>query len=250
MERLLAEKRDITLNELRLGLLGEGVLVGRSSIDRYLKARGLTRKKKTAHAVEQERPDVAAARAAWREEQPDLNPARIVFIDETGASTNMAPRYGPCLKGQRLVASVPHGHWKMTTFVAGLRHDRIDAPCVIDGPMNGELFRAYVEQFLAPTLSPGDIVVMDNLPAHKVKGVAEAIKAQGAELRYLPPYSPDLNPIEQMFAKLKALLRKAAARSVDKLWDAIGLLLDAFSATECANYLRNSGYGPSQRETL
>ena len=162
----------------------------------------------------------------------------------------MARRYGRCLKGQRLIASVPQGHWKMTTFVAGLRHDRIDAPCVIDGPMNGELFRAYIEQFLAPTLSPGDIVVMDNLPAHKVKGVAEAIAARGAELRYLPPYSPDLNPIEQMFAKLKALLRKAAARSVDKLWGTIGLLLDAFSVTECANYLRNSGYGPSQREML
>ena len=174
----------------------------------------------------------------------------MVFIDETGASTKMARRYGRCPKGQRLTMAVPHGHWKTTTFLAALRHDRIDAPCVIDGPMNGELFRAYVEQFLAPTLSPGDIVVMDNLPAHKVKGVAEAITARGAELRYLPPYSPDLNPIEQLFAKLKALLRKAAARSVDKLWDTIGLLLDAFSPTECANYLRNSGYVPSQREML
>lgn len=172
----------------------------------------------------------------------------MVFIDETGASTKMARRYGRCPKGQRLTMAVPHGHWKTTTFLAALRHDRIDAPGVIDGPMNGELFRAYVEQFLAPTLSPGDIVVMDNLPAHKVKGVAEAITARGAELRYLPPYSPDLNPIEQLFAKLKALLRKAAARSVDKLWDTIGLLLDAFSPTECANYLRNSGYVPSQRE--
>ena len=174
----------------------------------------------------------------------------MVFIDETGASTKMARRYGRCPKGQRLTMAVPHGHWKTTTFLAALRHDRIDAPCVIDGPMNGELFRAYVEQFLAPTLSPGDIVVMDNLPAHKVKGVAEAITARGAELRYLPPYSPDLNPIEQLFAKLKALLRKAAARSVDKLWDTIGLLLDAFSPTECANYLKNSGYVPSQREML
>ena len=174
----------------------------------------------------------------------------MVFIDETGASTKMARRYGRCPKGQRLTMAVPHGHWKTTTFLAALRHDRIDAPCVIDGPMNGELFRAYVEQFLAPTLSPGDIVVMDNLPAHKVKGVAEAITARGAELRYLPPYSPDLNLIEQLFAKLKALLRKAAARSVDKLWDTIGLLLDAFSPTECANYLKNSGYVPSQREML
>ena len=146
--------------------------------------------------------------------------------------------------------SVPHGHWKTTTFVAGLRHDRIDAPCVIDGTMTGETFRAYVEQFLAPVLAPGDIVIMDNLPAHKVAGVAEAIAARGAELRYLPPYSPDLNPIEQMFAKLKALLRKAAARSIDKLWDTIAMVLSAFSATECANYLRNSGYGPSQREML
>lgn len=155
----------------------------------------------------------------------------------------MARRYGRCLKGERLVAAVPHGHWKTTTFLAALRHDRIDAPCVIDGPMTGELFLAYVEQFLAPTLKPGDIVIMDNLPAHKVAGVAAAIEVRGAELRYLPPYSPDLNPIEQLFAKLKALLRKAAARTVDALWDTIGLLLDAFSPAECANYLKNSGYG-------
>ncbi len=139
--------------------------------------------KKTAHAAEQERADVAAARIAWRERQSELNPQRLVFIDETGATTNMARRYGRAPRGQRLTMSVPYGHWKTTTFVAGLRHDRIDAPCVIDGPMNGELFRAYVEQFLAPTLSPGDIVVMDNLPAHKVKGIAEAIAARGAELR-------------------------------------------------------------------
>ena len=155
----------------------------------------------------------------------------------------MARRYGRCLKGERLVAAVPHGHWKTTTFLAALRHDRIDAPCVIDGPMTGELFLAYVEQFLAPTLKPGDIVIMDNLPAHKVAGVAAAIEVRGAELRYLPPYSPDLNPIEQLFAKLKALLRKAAVRTVDALWNTIGLLLDAFSPAECANYLKNSGYG-------
>jgi transposase len=162
----------------------------------------------------------------------------------------MARRHGRCRRGERLVMAVPHGHWKTSTFVAALRHDRIDAPCVIDAPMNGELFLAYVEQFLAPTLSPGDIVVMDNLPAHKVSGVAQAIEARGAELRYLPPYSPDLNPIEQMFAKLKALLRKAAARTIDALWDTIGALLDAFAPTECANYLRNSGYVQPSRETL
>ncbi len=193
---------------------------------------------------------MAAARAAWRERQADLRPERLVFIDETGASTNMTRRYGRAPRGQRLAMSVPYGHWKTTTFVAALRHDRIEAPCVIDGPMTGQLFLAYVEQFLAPTLSAGDIVVMDNLPAHKVKGVAEAIAATGAELRYLPPYSPDLNPIEQMFAKLKTLLRKAAVRTIDKLWDTIGLLLDAFSRAECSNYLKHAGYVKPAREML
>ncbi len=165
-----------------------------------------------------------------------------MFLDETGAATNMARRHGRCASDKRMVASVPHGHRKSTTFIAGLRHDRIDAPLVIDGVMTGEIFVAYIEQSLAPTLKPGDIVIMDNLPAHKVSGVAEAIEARGATVRYLPPYSPDLNPIEQMFAKLKALLRKAAVRTIDKLWDKIGELLDCFSANECANYMRNSGY--------
>jgi transposase len=154
----------------------------------------------------------------------------------------MARRYGRCLKGERLVAAVPHGHWKTTTFVAALRHDRIDAPCVIDGPMTGELFLAYVEQFLASTLSSGDIVIMDNLPAHKVTGVAEAIEARGAELRYLPPYSPDFNPIENAFAKLKALLRAAAERTVDGLWERIGKLIDRFTPQECAHYFAAAGY--------
>lgn len=171
-----------------------------------------------------------------------MKAARLVFIDETWAKTNMARRYGRSNRGQRLVAAVPHGHWNTTTFVAGLRHDGITAPLVIDGTMNGEIFRAYVEQFLAPTLSPGDIVVMDNLGSHKVAGVRQAIAAKGASLLYLPPYSPDLNPIEQVFAKLKALLRKAAARSIEALWIAIGTMLDQFSPTECANYLANSGY--------
>lgn len=193
-------------------------------------------------ATEQDRPDVAEARLAWREDQPGINADRLVFIDETGTATNMARRYGRCRRGERLNAKLPHGHWKTTTFVAGLRVGGIAAPCVIDGPMNGLIFRAYVEQFLAPTLKPGDIVVMDNLAAHKVEGVREAIEAAGATLRYLPPYSPDLNPIEQVFAKLKALLRKAAERSVEALWNRIGDLLDAFSPTECANYFKNAGY--------
>ena len=171
-----------------------------------------------------------------------MNPASFVFLDETGAATNMVRRYGWGPKGERLVDAAPHGHWKTTTFLAGLRSTGIVAPLVLDGPMTGEAFRAYVEQFLVSTLSPGDVVVMDNLAAHKVAGVREAVTAADASILYLPPYSPDLNPIEQMFAKLKALLRKAAVRTRDALWDTIGNLLDAFTPAECQNYLQNSGY--------
>lgn len=173
-----------------------------------------------------------------------------MFIDETWATTNMARRHGRVRRGQRLVAAVPHGHWKTTTFLAALRHDGLTAPCVFDGAINGERFRAWVEQALAPTLCPGDLVIMDNLAAHKVQGVRDAIEARGARLRYLPPYSPDLNPIEQVFAKLKALLRTAATRTVDALWHAIGQALDAFSPAECANYLTHAGYVPSNRKPL
>lgn len=165
-----------------------------------------------------------------------------MFIDETGASTKMTRLYGRCPRGERLVSYVPFGHWKTTTFVGALRHDQIAAPCVFDGPMNGETFRAWVEQFLAPTLREGDIVVMDNLSSHKVAGVKAAIEKVGASLRYLPPYSPDLNPIEQAFAKLKSLLRKAAARTLEALIDAIANALTNFDPAECANYLDNSGY--------
>ena len=171
-----------------------------------------------------------------------MSPERLVFIDETGAATDMARRYGRCPRGQRLVASVPWGHWKTTTFVAALRVEGITAPCVFDGPMDGPCFRAYIEQFVVPILRQGDIVVMDNLPSHKVVGIREAIEAAGAELRYLPPYSPDLNPIEQFFAKLKALLRKAAARTIDALFAAIADALTAVSPQECQNYLANQGY--------
>lgn len=167
---------------------------------------------------------------------------RLVFLDETWATTNMARRYGRAPRGERVVAAIPHGHWKTTTFVAGLRLDGLSAPLVLDGPINGEAFRAYVEQFLAPTLSPGDIVVMDNLGSHKVVGVREAIQARGATLLYLPPYSPDLNPIEMAFSKLKAILRKVAARTVDDLWRAIANALDDFAPHECRNYIANAGY--------
>jgi len=154
----------------------------------------------------------------------------------------MTRRYGRAWKSQRLVAKVPYGHWKTTTFVAGLRLAGITAPLVVDGPMNGDLFRAYVEQHLAPALKPKDIVILDNLPSHKVSGVRQAIEAVGAQLVYLPPYSPDFNPIEQAFAKLKALLRRAAERTISALEATIGQLLDRFSATECRNYFRHSGY--------
>lgn len=158
----------------------------------------------------------------------------------------MAARYGWALRGQRLLGKAPHGHWQTTTFVAGLRHDRIVAPLVIPCPMNGAIFKAYVVKFLARELAPGDIVVMDNLSSHKSNAIHEAIEGAGAELLFLPPYSPDLNPIEQVFAKLKHLLRKAAKRTVEALWDEIGRLLDSFPPNQCANFIRNSGYRTAQ----
>ena len=173
-----------------------------------------------------------------------------MFIDETWATTAMARRYGRGRRGARVVGAVPHGHWKTTTLVAALRHDGVGASCVFDGALNGARFLAYVEQALAPTLRSGDVVVLDNLSTHKVEGVRAAIEAKGARLLYLPPYSPDLNPIEQLFAKLKALLRTAATRTVDALWHAIGQALDAFSPAECARYLAHAGYVPSNREPL
>lgn len=185
---------------------------------------------------------MAVAREHWKKHQTSVDPTRLVFIDETGTSTKMARLRGRCRRGDRLVGHVPYGHWKITTFVAALRQSGLTAPLVTDGPMNGETFRAYIEQMVAPTLTPGDIVMMDNLAAHKVAGVREAIEARQANLVYLPAYSPDLNPIEQLFAKLKALLRKAAARTLDVLWATIGELLLAFTAQECANYFKHAGY--------
>jgi len=154
----------------------------------------------------------------------------------------------PC--GQRAIGAVPHGHWQTSTFLAALRCDRLTAPCVIDGPINGLTFQAYVEQILVPTLQPDDIVIIDNLGSHKGKAVRYAIEQAGAFLLYLPPYSPDLNPIEQVFAKLKAMRRKTAARSLDALWTAVGTLLDRFSPRECARYFRNAGYRPLKRNLL
>ena len=167
-----------------------------------------------------------------------------MFVDETGTSTKMARRYGRAPKGERCRAPVPHGHWKTTTFTAGLRLSGMIAPLVLDGPMTGVAFLAYVEQMLVPALVPGDIVVMDNLPAHKVGGGRAAIVAAGASLRYLPPYSPDFNPIEMAFAKLKALLRGVAARTIPTLWQAIAAALDRVTPNECRNYFIAAGYEP------
>ena len=185
---------------------------------------------------------MARKRERWRRWQHRLDPRRLVFIDETWAKTNMTRTHGRSPRGERLVAKVPHGRWRTMTFVAALRCDAITAPLVLDQPINGEWFLAYVEQALVPTLRPGDVVVMDNLGSHKGKAVRQAIRKARAHLIFLPPYSPDLNPIEQVFAKLKALLRKADERCVETVWRRIGTLLDHFSPAECSNYLQNAGY--------
>jgi transposase len=167
---------------------------------------------------------------------------RLFFLDETGLDTKMTRLRGRAQSGQRVRGRVPHGHWKTSTFVAALRQDRLLAPFVIDGSLNGAIFLEYVRQLLCPELRCGDVVLLDNLSSHKVTGVREAIEATGATLLYLPPYSPDLNPIEQAFAKLKALLRKAAARTLPALWNALTGCLHEFSENDCSNFLRNTGY--------
>jgi transposase len=199
-------------------------------------------KKKVLIAAERERADVAQRRVEWRENQGKLDPEHLVFIDETWAKTNMTRTRGRSFRGTRLVARVPHGHWKTTTFLAALRSSGLTAPLVVDGAVNGAIFSAYVKQQLAPTLRPGDIVIMDNLSAHKVSGVRAAIEARGATVAYLPPYSPDLNPIETVFSKFKTLLRSAAKRTVDALWHTCGKLLDEFPEPECRNHIRHCGY--------
>jgi putative transposase len=196
-------------------------------------------------AREQDRPDIARRRAQWRRYQRRIDPARLVFIDETWMKTNMAPLRGwaPC--GERLLAKVPYGHWNTMTFIAALRHDRIEAPWLLDRPINADCFLAYVENVLLPTLRHGDLVIVDNLQSHKRRGWRDALRQAGAKLLFLPKYSPDLNPIEQVFAKLKHLLRKAAARTREAVCSAIGELLGSYTPDECTNYLRNAGYGSS-----
>jgi transposase len=198
--------------------------------------------KKSLRAAERHRADVAQARRRWIRQQGFLDTTRLVFIDETATSTNMVRLWGRCLRGERLISHVPHGHWKTVTFVAALRHNKMVAPMVIDGPINGAAFLAYVEQCLAPALKRNDIVVMDNLPAHKVPGVREAIEAVGATVRYLPQYSPDLNPIEMPFSKFKSFLRKVSEQTVPGLYRRIGSFVLTLSGAECRNYFRHAGY--------
>jgi transposase len=198
--------------------------------------------KKVLKASEQDRPDVVQQRAEWKVRQAGLNPECLVFIDETWAKTNMTRPRGRSPKGTRLVAKVPYGHWKTTTFLAALRTSGLTAPLVVDGAINGELFLAYVRQHLIPTLHPGDIVIMDNLASHKKAGIRTVIESVGATVLYLPPYSPDLNPIENAFSKFKWLLKSSAERTVALLWKRCGELLDTITATESRNYFRHCGY--------
>jgi len=231
-----------TLRGLVVELAGRGLRVDYHTMWNFVHADGLSFKK-TALASEQDRPDVARKRKRWKAHQGEIDIQRLVFIDETWTKTNMTPLRGWAARGKRLIGKAPFGHWNTMTFVAALRHDSIVAPWVIDGPINGEIFKTCVEQVLVPTLRPNDIVILDNLGSHKAPAIRRAIRAAGAKLFFLPAYPPDLNPIEQVFAKLKHLLRKAAERSKEAVWRRIGTLLECFTPQECKNYLRNSGYG-------
>jgi transposase len=197
------------------------------------------------HAAEQDRPDVVQARRAWQRKRWKAKLRRLVFIDETSTKTNMVRLRGRCRRGQRLVDKTPHGHWKTSTFIAALRHNKLTAPFTIVGADNGEVFLAYIRRVLVPTLKRGDIVIMDNLGSHKIPGILEAIRTAGANLLFVPPYSPDLNPIEMAFSKIKSILRKKAHRTVEALWRELGEIAKCFSPRECRNYLRHAGYGES-----
>lgn len=212
------------------------------TLSRACRALKRTRKKKTLLAAEQKREDVVEARRQWVAEQLTIVPDKVVFLDETWAKTNMTRTYGRSLRGTRLVQYVPNGRWQTNTFLGAMRSTGFVAPLCVEGAINGRVFLAWVEQHLVPTLKQGDVVVMDNLSSHKVKGVVEAIAAVGAEVRYLPPYSPDLNPIELAFSKFKRLLRDGAQRTIEKLTELCGRVLDLFTEHECRNYLRHCGY--------
>jgi transposase len=203
---------------------------------------GAELQKKALVAIEQARVDITRRRRRWKAWQDRFDPRRLVFIDETWIKTNMIPLRGWGPRGKRVRGFAPHGHWRTMTFLGALRCDGMTAPCVFDGPINGQCFLAYVQQQLVPTLQPGDIVVMDNLGSHKSRSIRQAITAAGARLWYLPPYSPDLNPIEQAFAKIKHWMRDAQKRDHDATWRHIGYLVGTLTPQDCANYFKNAGY--------
>jgi len=196
--------------------------------------------------LEQKRPDIARKRQRWQALQPRLDPDRLVFIDETWIKTNMAPLRGWGPKGERVKDYAPHGHWQTLTFVGALRASGLTAPCVFDGPINGEAFSAWVEQLLMPTLAPGDIVVMDNLGSHKGRCIRRMIRAAKAKLWFLPAYSPDLNPIEQTFSKIKQAMRAAQQRTVDAVIHETGKIIQAIGTAECRNYIKAAGYASAK----
>ena len=219
-----------------------GLAISRNAVWRFLKRCGLSFKKMTRIADERDRPDVKRRREIWMRHQGRIDMKRLAFVDETCVKTNMAPLRGWGPQGERLLRSAPFGHWNTSTFIAALHHDRIDAPWVFDGPVNGEVFLTWVTQELVPTLQEGDVVAMDNLACHKSPAVIRAIRAAGARVLFLPPCSPDLNPIEQAFSKIKRRLRHVSARTRETLWRAVGEVLDDIEPQECANYIRNAGY--------
>jgi len=238
---LIANQPELTLDEIVAAMRKRRIAGSRSAVWRFFARRNISFKK-TLYAAEQKRADVARARRRWMREQGLFDPARLVFIDETCTNTAMVRLRGRAPRGERLVGYAPHGHWKTITFVGGLRQRGMTAPFVLEGAINGPMFLAYVKQCLVPTLKRGEIVLMDHLPAHKVAGIAEAIEAAGATLIYLPKYSPDLNPIELAFSKLKAHLRKAAEHTILRLLRRIGRVVSDFSPQECRNFFRHAGY--------
>ena len=238
----IEQEPGLSLAELCARLAEQGVAIKIGALWHQLNKWNLTFKKNPARQRARTRGRAAGTKSLASRHCPRWKSEKLVFIDETWTSTSMTRRYGRAPRGQRCLDSAPHGHWETTTFVGALRRRQLTAPMVTDGPMDGEMFLAYVRQFLCPTLQPGDTVILDNLSSHKVVGVEEAITASGARVLYLPPYSPDLNPIEKFFSKLKARLRQAAARDIDALWKEIGELLNTVSASECTNYFASCGY--------
>ncbi|MEL6748461.1 MAG: IS630 family transposase [Pseudomonadota bacterium] len=241
----LAATPDMTLEDLRGDLARErDLVVGYGTVWRFVRRHGLSFKK-TVLAVEQNRADIVSSRIAFLASRAELDPDRLVFIDETWTKTNMLTQRGWAPRGTRLPGRTPHGHWKTFTFLAGLRTTGVTAPCLVDGPINGALFRAYVRKFLVPTLAPGDVVILDNLGSHKSQAVHDAVASAGAKLLFLPPYSPDLNPIEMLFSKMKAMLRRARARTFEGLCAALADILENVTMAECTNYIQAAGYEPT-----